>query len=263
MGAEGLTLQTGLVEFDRVRTQVKRSLPMIVSSRGILAAGLGFIGCMCLVSPLLGQQESAKKASGPPKPTAPVIGTVDVDQVFKQYEKTKVITQQFSADMLARKNEVMRIMSEAQSESEMLAKLTPGTEDYKLRENKVMELKAKAEAKRAQAQRDFEQREAESLATIYKEIQAMVAKVAEWRQMNYVVKVSNQPITGTDPNSVMSAISSTVVYSDPHNDITNDVIHNLNRFYKAAGGRPAAKAAETSAAQAQPTAPTSIRGGER
>ncbi len=59
--------------------------------------------------------------------------------------------------------------------------------------------------------------------------------------MNYVVKVSNQPITGTDPNSVMAAIQSTMVYADPRNDITNDVIYNLNRVYKATAG-PAPKA---------------------
>ena len=67
-------------------------------------------------------------------------------------------------------------------------------------------------------------------------------KLAQWRKMNYVVKVSSQPITGTDPNSVMAAISSTLVYADPRNDITNDVIHNLNRFYKATAA-PAAKSA--------------------
>ena len=33
--------------------------------------------------------------------------------------------------------------------------------------------------------------------------------------MNYIVKVSNQPISGTNPNSVMAAISNTMVYADP------------------------------------------------
>ncbi len=68
-------------------------------------------------------------------------------------------------------------------------------------------------------------RQAEAMATLYKEIQEMVKRIAQWRKMNYVVKVSNQPITGTDPNSVMAAISSTLVYADPRNDITNDVIY--------------------------------------
>ena len=149
---------------------------------------------------------------------------------------------EYSAALLARKNELMKIMSEAQEEAQMLSKLAPGTEDYKKHENRVTELKARHEAGREQAEREFAQRQAETMATLYKEIQEMVKKVAQWRKMNYVVKVSNQPITGTDPNSVMAAISSTLVYADTRNDITNDVIYNLNRFYKATAG-PAAKPA--------------------
>ena len=133
---------------------------------------------------------------------------------------------------MARKNDLMKILSEAQSEAEMLAKLAPGTEDYRKHENKVTELKARHEAGREQAEREFTQRQAEMMATLYKEVQAMVSKVAEWRKMNYIVKISNQPVSGANPNSVMAAISSTIVYADPPNDITNDVTHNLNLFYK-------------------------------
>ena len=74
------------------------------------------------------------------------------------------------------------------------------------------------------------------MATLYKEIQAMVARVAQWRKMTYVVKVSNQPISGSNPNSVMAAMANTMVYADPRNDVTNDVVYNLNRLYKATGG---------------------------
>ena len=52
----------------------------------------------------------------------------------------------------------------------------------------------------------------------------MVARVAKWRKMTYVVKVSNQPISGGNPNSVMAAMANTMVYADPRNDITNDVV---------------------------------------
>ena len=230
---------------------------MSVSSRGIVAVGLGMLGVAVLVGPSLGQQEGTPRAGSPaaqaaqtaqvspPAPVAPVIGTVDVEQVFRSYEKVKATNQEFSAAMMARKNDLMKIMTEAQHEAELLAKLEPGSDDYKQHENRVTELKAKHEASREQAEREFSLKQSELMATIYKEIQQMVAKIAVWRKMNYVVKVSNQPITGTDPQTVMNAISSAVVYADTRNDITNDVIYNLNRFYKAStvpstGARPAA-----------------------
>ena len=232
---------------------------MIASSRGILAIGLGLTGLAILVAPTLGQGQAqdgaVRKAANPaavaapPTPIAPVIGTVDVELVFKSYEKVKQSNKEYSAALMARKNELMRIMSEAQEETQMLSKLAPGTEDYRKHENKVTQLKAQHEAGREQAEREFALRQAEAMATLYKEIQEMVKKVAQWRKMNYVVKVSSQPITGTDPNSVMAAISSTLVYADTRNDITNDVIHNLNRFYKQTAV-PSAKSAAGAASSA-------------
>jgi outer membrane protein len=100
----------------------------------------------------------------------------------------------------------------------------------------VTELKARFEAGRESAERDFASREAEAMATLYKEVQAMVARIAKWKKMTYIVKVSNQPISGSNPNSVMAAMANTMVYADPTNDITNDVVYNLNRIYKATGG---------------------------
>ncbi len=242
---------------------------MRISSRGIVAVGLGLLGVAFVVGPSLGQQEGAPRAAAPtaastlPKPVAPVIGTVDIEQVFKGYEKVKTINQEFNTAMLAKKNELMKIAAQAQQEAESMSKLDPNSDDYKQRENHLSELKAKTEASREQAQREFALRQAESMATLYKEIQLMVAQIAKWRGMNYVVKVSNQPITGSDPDTVMALLSSTVVYSDPQNDITNNVIHNLNRFYKAASGPTAAgrPAAGTGTGAGEVQKPAAARGG--
>ncbi len=228
---------------------------MVISRRGLCAIGLGLAGPALLVAPLRGQGQDAsvRKAAAPgarpepPTPVAPMIGTIDVDAVFKGYEKWKVTNSEFQAAVLNRQNELMKLKNEAQEEAQMLSKLTPGTEDFKQRENRVTELKARFEAGREQAQREFALREAENVATIYKEVQAMVGRVAQWRKMNYVVKVTNQPITGVDPSSVMNAINSTMVYADARNDITNDVVFNLNRMYKATSG-PAPKASSSAPA---------------
>jgi Skp family chaperone for outer membrane proteins len=92
--------------------------------------------------------------------------------------------------------------------------------------------------------------EAVTLAGLYREIQAMTARVAVWRGMNYVVKVSNEPVTASEPNAVMAAMSRTVVFSDPRNDITPQVVQFLNQEYrKTAGAQARPAAAPASAAQ--------------
>ena len=47
---------------------------------------------------------------------------------------------------------------------------------------------------------------------------------------------------------MMAAMANTMVYADPRNDVTNDVVYNLNRMYKAAGGSSAKTPASTPAA---------------
>jgi len=216
---------------------------MIVSSRSILALGLGVVGVGLLVGPSLGQQDgrvqrsAAQSAAGSPKAPEPAtIGTIDMAAVFKNYDKVKAIGEEFQAAALAKKNELMKLLTEAQSESEVLAKLTPGSIDFKKHEDRITQLKAKHDAERETAQRDFTLREAEMYATIYKEVQDMVARIAQYRGMSYVVRVSNDPVSAANPNSVFAAIEKTVVYADPKSDITRDVTYNLNLTYKKNGG---------------------------
>jgi Skp family chaperone for outer membrane proteins len=234
---------------------------MVISSRAILAIGLGTVGLGLLVGPSVGQQQqdgavrrtASTTPATPTAPVPPVIGTIDMDAVFKNYEKVKASSEEFKSAALARKAQLQKIQQEAQQEGEILAKLTPGTEDFKKHESRVTELKAQFEAGRENAERDFASREAEAMATLYKEVQAMVARVAQWHKMTYIVKVSNQPISGSNPNSVMAAMANTMVYADPRNDITNDVVFNLNRIYKATGGA-APKATAVPGAVANPAA---------
>jgi outer membrane protein len=238
---------------------------MVLSTRGIWALGLSLAGAAYLVGPSLGQQQQQADtgvrktsnptgpATGPPTPVPPVIGSIDLDFVFKNYEKVKASNKEFNEAMKLRRAELMKIESDARQEAEMMQKLTPGTEDYRKRENRITQLKAQMEAGREQAEREFTLKQAETMATLYKEVQAMVARVAVWRKMNYVVQVSNAPISGSDPNSVMAGINRTMVYADPRNDISNDVVLYLNRMYQAvANPAPTPKAANRPAGAAQP-----------
>jgi outer membrane protein len=231
---------------------------MVLWRRGVWALGLSLAGVAYLVGPSLGQgtQQSADTgvqkagtsnaasnttANGPKPPVPPVLGTIDLDVVLKNYKKYDQLSKEFQSAMLVRRGELQKIDGEARQVAEMMQKLTPGSEDFRKHENRLTELRAKMDAGKEQAEREFTLRQAETMATLYREMQAMVARVAKWRGMTYVVKVSNRPITGTDPNSVMAAMGEAMIYADPRNDITNDVVQYLNYYYKAtAGPAPAA-----------------------
>jgi outer membrane protein len=225
---------------------------MVVSSRAIVAVGLGLAGLGLWAGPANGQapQDNAARrvaggAAATPAPGAPatpkapdpaIIGWVDMTAVFKGYDKVKVQGEEFKVAVQGKQKELVKYTQEAQQESEMLAKMTPGSVDYKKHEERITQLKAQYEAGRESAEREFTLREAEMLALLYKDISSMVGRVAKHRGLTFVVRVNSDPITGANPNAAMMAIERDVIYADKSLEVTSDVVFNLNREYKAAGG---------------------------
>jgi outer membrane protein len=240
---------------------------MLKTSRAAVAVGLGLLGVAGLVAPTLGQQDgtvrqAATTATAPKAASTAVIGTIDMDSVLRSYDKFKYQMEQTQAEALSRHNDLMKIANEAKGQSEMLTKLAQGSPDAKKIEEKMTQLQAQFEAGRAQAQRDFERKDAELLATMYNDIQTMAAAVAKQRGMTFVVKYSATPASGTDPKTVEAALFRSVVYADPAMDVTADVIKWLNYYYKQNGGpAPKGTAAPTAAAPgASPAAPGTTPG---
>jgi outer membrane protein len=223
-----------------------------------LAIGLGMAGVIYLGAPSRGQapkgdtrvQAAANGAANgnrpsgtftPPAPT--VLGTIDLDYVFKNYDKVKAVTKELGTAAQMRKADLMRLENEGRQEVEMLQKIQPGSDEYRKRENKITELKAKMEASRESFERELTLRQAETMATLYKDVQAYAQWVAKQRGITHVITVSNTPPSGSDPNSVLAAVNRPLVYGDQRNDITNDVVHYLNSSYQKFAGPNAEKPA--------------------
>jgi outer membrane protein len=232
---------------------------MAMSSRVALIVGLAVAGVTVVAGRSTGQDSSQKAAPQPVQTLTPaVIGCIDMDAVFKGYEKVDFIRKSIEAEANIKKAELTKIMGEAQQVAKEMESLTPGSPDFKNHDAKLARLKADLDSARELAQRDFAMRESEALATVYKEIQAMVEAVAKHNRMNYVVRVSNEPISAGDPNATIAAMSRSVVFSDPAGDITQMVIKLLNREYQKTTP-PKAPAASTPSESAPAPATASSR----
>jgi Skp family chaperone for outer membrane proteins len=221
---------------------------MLRLTRATLAMGLCLVGVAGLVGRSFGQQDAkvrpasnpapaadASAAMIPPKPAS--IGSIDIDRVLKDYDRFKVANETIRAEALERHNSLMKLATEAKQEQEKYQRMTPGSPDAKKCEDRITQLKAQFEAGRENAEREFTQKEAETMATIYNEVAIMAKGVAKQHGMAFVVKYSDQPASGSEPNSVVAAMSRTILYADPSVDITPEVIKWLNYKYKASGGQ--------------------------
>lgn len=237
-------------------------MPMRVRAARSLALGFGTALCLATTqapaqqaAPTQPAATAAAPAAAPASPAAVRIGSIDMDRVFKDYKKVKFTSEQLKSDALAKQAELQKLMAQMRQIAQELEGMAPGQPDFKAKETEITKLKAQLEAERESAQADFARREAEALATIYKEVQEMTAAVARQQAMTYVVKVSSEPVTGSDPNSVMAAMARSVVYFDPSMDVTNRVVYYLNQRYEAAGGAAPAATSNT-AAPTDPAAKT-------
>ena len=84
----------------------------------------------------------------------------------------------------------MKFESEGRQFAEHMQKLQPGSKDYRDHENKITEIRAKMEAGKEQAEREITLRQAETMATLYKEVQAYAQWVAKQRKITHVMTVS-------------------------------------------------------------------------
>lgn len=209
---------------------------------------LGICATLGAFAPTQGQgaDDPQRKAAGSqgqapaaarPAPTPAIIGAIDLDRVFKEYEKVKEQSEKFKAEAMKRQQELTRLVEQGKNAAAQLEKLQRNSPDYTKWDNEVTKIKAELEAKRGQFEREFAKRESDTLAALYNEVTAMVAATAKQRGMTYVVKITNDPPQGDDAQSVMAVMAKTVVYSDPSMDITTDVIRYLNYTY--AKNRPA------------------------
>jgi outer membrane protein len=250
----------------KMRTKTTLALVILVGMTAVASAqqASGDRGVQRTAANTGGTAAAAAPATNGPTPGLPaVIGSIDMDSVFKNYEKVKLSSEEIQAKALAKQNELQKLVTDMKALAEKQSSLQPTSPEFKKIDQQLTQMKIQGEAAQQSAQKELAQLEAEALAGLYREIQSMTARVAAWRGMNYVVKVSNEPVTASDPQAVMAAMSRTVVYSDPRNDITQQVVQFLNQEYRKVAGtqaRPAAATGNAAAPAAAAAQPATTRG---
>lgn len=231
---------------------------MPTPSRAIMVLGLALALALVGATASSAQNAPPPQGAGSRPAAAPLrIGAIDMEKVFKEYKKVEFVSSQLRTDAQSKQAELGKLLGQMQQLGEEMKGLAPGSNDFTSKENDITRLRAQLESERELAQAEFARREAESLAQIYREVQEASATVAKANSMHYVVKISNEPVSGSDPNSVMAAMARSVIYSDPSLDITPIVIKWLNQRYETSGAArsPADSATQpASATQAIPGA---------
>ncbi len=183
-----------------------------------------------------GDPVTAKSA---PQTSGAAIGSVDMDAVLKHYDKVQELHDRLAHSLGGAKQSATKSQAQIEKLMSQLQKLAAGSSDYIALESRISELKERFGAQNEESQRDFTRRQVRIMAALYEEIQAAIAGVAKAKGLDYVVKVSSGPLSDSNPDDVHDALRRSVIYANPRNDLTDEVIHELNRKFHAAEAKPA------------------------
>jgi Skp family chaperone for outer membrane proteins len=181
-----------------------------------------------------GSHDHAPPSSSGSQTAGAVIGSIDMDVVFKNYVKVRRSQEAQKAALDAARKRLAKLQADVESSRARMQRLGPDSAEYRAAEDRLTALKGRAESEREAAQRDLARLQARESARLLEEIQQVIAAVAGDKGLDYVVKVEGKLPADADPNQVSSAWKGSVLYANPRNDITEEVVRELNLRFETA-----------------------------
>lgn len=206
----------------------------LAAATAVMAAVWGSLGSM------LHAQAPEGAASLPHK-----VGLIDMGYVFKNYEKFKTLRADLEAEMkqVVEKDQVdSQKIKKLQSDLQLLGKThNESSPEYQRKEKELADAVASYQTSRKLLERDFMRKEAEIFKTTYLEVADFVKKYAEWRHYTLVMRFNRDEIDDSQNiQETMQQMNRQVIYYQPQDDISDEIIKYLNQAYQRTAGAGAA-----------------------
>jgi Skp family chaperone for outer membrane proteins len=178
------------------------------------------------------------QAPGASRGVAGPVALVDINYIMKNHNRRKAMMANMKADM-----ETATANVKSQSETirkliEQLKEVQPGTPDYKMRESQILKLQSDLKIQMQLQQKDFMQREAKVLYTVYQEIRQETSYYASRNNISMVMQFNGEPANTDSPQDVVREINQPVVWYAKSMDITPIILNALNGPNRPAAGTP-------------------------
>lgn len=189
------------------------------------------LAALVLGGNVLQAQQPAAATAGPHK-----VGLIDMAHVFKNYKKFEALRNDLKAEIEKSDGQAKAMAAQIKKTQAEMKNFKEGSPEFAARERELAKLAADFEAFRKVAQRDFLRKEAEIYKTVYLEVSETVKLYAQYKKYTLIMRFNREGVgEKQNPPEVLQSMNKQVVYFEPGNDITNDVLNYLNNKY--AGGQ--------------------------
>ncbi len=182
----------------------------------------------------LGKDREAA-GSGTQAPAA--IGSIDIDAVFKRFAKFDRLDKQLRAEIKVEQERLTKLRADTEELASRMQRLAPGSQAYLDAEEKLATVRKRYGRDAEELEQEFTRRKARQSAALLGEFREVTASVARAKGFDYVVESEARLAPDADEMQVVAAWKRSVLYANPRNDITEEVIRELNRRYEAAGAK--------------------------
>lgn len=169
------------------------------------------------------------------------VAVVNVAAVSEKYQKTKDLETQFEGlrKSLGQQRDAMKEKIERAAKS-LQEELKPGTDEYRARRKEIALLEAELQWFVESEGQKVEKGLAESLRSIFDDIQACVRELADQQGIHIVLAADQIPAESPDTPSQarQTILLQKVLYWKADVDLTEAVITKLNQQYKPGSASP-------------------------
>ena len=170
---------------------------------------------------------------------APSVAVVNIAAASEKYAKTTELEAQFDAlrKKIGQERDAMKEKIDRANRS-LQEEIKPGTDEFRKRKKEIALMEAELQWFVENEGQKVEKGLAESLKSIFDDIQTAAAQIAEEKRIDIVLASDKLPPDVPDSAQQLRQhiLLQKVIYWNPSVDLTEEVIARLNANYKRSGG---------------------------
>lgn len=205
--------------------------------RKLILTATGLV-CLTGVSYFIGTAAGVDGSAAPPAPHK--VGLIDIGHIFNEYDKLKILREEFTADLQQSETEAKTKVGKIQSLQQEMKQFAEGTPEFAGREKQLANLTSDYDTFRKVTQKELVRKEAKMYHTVYMEVQDVVDGLCKQYGFTLVLRFSRDELNSTDPQKLAQGLSRTVIFHRPKDDLTAHVLKRLNEKFQENAGPNAA-----------------------
>ena len=170
----------------------------------------------------------AVSTPAPQQPTTQIV-VIDIAKIFKKHHRFNQMMADIKKDIEDFDGYVKNETTKLKGMGEQLQAYRAGSLEYKAKEEEAARLTSDLQVKVGLKKKELLESEARVYYNVYRELEQKVAIFAQQNRIMMVLRFNSDDMKEDDRNSVLQGVNRAVVYYHPQLDVTELVLHELNR----------------------------------